>query len=242
MLFSSLYLVFTPLLGAQEVSQGDFLRVLAYGILCVGVWRAIRDAEFGRAVSDERARVAREIHDGLAQYLFAISTQATMLESGGDAKTLIPQIKETAQAAQVEARFAILALSSASGSAPFDAALRRYVEFLTADGAIEVDLEIDSKMKLFPDEQIELFRIVQEGLANARKHANATCAEVIIEEREGRRLVTIRDDGEGFDGETTAAGQGLRNIRARIASIGAKLALNTSPGAGTAIEVTLRLA
>jgi signal transduction histidine kinase len=242
MLFSSLYLVFTPLLGAQEVSQGDFLRVLAYSIFCIGVWRAIRDAEFGRAVSDERARVAREIHDGLAQYLFAISTQATMLESGGDAKTLIPQIKETAQAAQVEARFAILALSSASGSAPFDAALRRYVEFLTADGALEVDLEIDSKMKLFPDEQIELFRIVQEGLANARKHANARCAEVRIEEREGRRVVTIMDDGKGFDGETTAAGQGLRNIRSRITSIGANLALNTSPGAGTAIEVTLRLA
>jgi signal transduction histidine kinase len=234
--------VFTPLLSDVAVSQGDFLRVLAYGIFCVGVWRAIRAAEFGRAVSDERARVAREIHDGLAQYLFAISTQATMLERGGDPGTLIPQIKETAQAAQVEARFAILALSSASGSAPFDAALRRYIEFLTADGALEVDLEIDSKMKLFPDEQIELFRIVQEGLANARKHANATSAEVVIEEREGRRLVTIRDDGEGFDGESTAAGQGLRNIRARITSIGAKLALDTSPGAGTAIEVTLRLA
>ena len=47
-----------------------------------GVWRAISDAEFGRAVADERARVAREIHDGLAQYLFAISTQVSMLESG----------------------------------------------------------------------------------------------------------------------------------------------------------------
>jgi signal transduction histidine kinase len=81
-------------------------------------------------------------------------------------------------------------------------------------------------------------------LANASpaKHANAKTAEVVIEEREGRRLVTIRDDGEGFDGESTAAGQGLKNIRAHITSIGAKLALNTSPGAGTAIEVTLRLA
>ena len=97
-------------------------------------------------------------------------------------------------------------------------------------------------MRLVPDEQIELFRIVQEGLANARKHANARTAEVRIEEREGRRIVTIGDDGSGFDGETTAAGQGLRNIRARIASIGATLGLHTSPGAGTAIEVTLRLA
>jgi hypothetical protein len=242
MLFSSLYLVFTPLLDSMEVSQGDFLRVLGYSVFCVGVWRAIRDAEFGRAVSDERARVAREIHDGLAQYLFAISAQATMLESGGDPKALVPQIKETAQAAQVEARFAILALSSASGGAPFDAALSRYIEFLTADGALAVDLEIDPHMELFPDEQIELFRIVQEGLANARKHAKASHVDVRIEEHEGRRLVTIADNGAGFDGETTAAGQGLRNIRARSASIGAVLSLQSSPGRGTALAVTLRAA
>ena len=97
-------------------------------------------------------------------------------------------------------------------------------------------------MQLFPDEQIELFRIVQEGLANARKHADALHAEVRIEEREGVRLVTISDDGKGFDGEITAGWQGLRNIRARISSIGARLSLHSSPGAGTALEVTLRAA
>ena len=61
-----------------------------------------------------------------------------------------------------------------------------------------------------------------------------------IEQRDGRRLVTIVDDGEGFDRDDADGGQGLRNIRARIASIGAALALQTSPGAGTALEVTLR--
>src|SRR3954453_18606093 len=64
MLFSSLHLVFTPLVGNVEVSPGDFLRVLGYGVFCVGVWRAIRSAEFGRAVAEERSRLAREIHDG----------------------------------------------------------------------------------------------------------------------------------------------------------------------------------
>jgi len=241
MLFSSLHLVFTPLLGNVEVSPGDFLRVLGYGVFCVGVWRAIKEAEFGRAVADERSRLAREIHDGLAQYLFALSTHATMLEQGGPAEKIVPQIKHAAAAAQQEARFAILALSSAGGSAPFDAALQRYVELLTADGALEVELEIDPRMRLEPDEQIELFRIVQEGLANARRHARAKRAEVRIAQRDGRRLVTIVDDGEGFDDERTDGGQGLRNIRARIASIGAALALRTSPGAGTALEVTLRV-
>src|SRR5947208_3007678 len=141
-LFADLNYVFAPLVSNHFVSTGDFLRLLAYAVLLVGVWRAIRFAEFGRAVAEERARVAREIHDGLAQYLFAVSTHATMLENGADPRATLPQLKEAAAPAQQEARFAILALSSASGTAPFDAALRRYVDFLTADGELEVDLEI----------------------------------------------------------------------------------------------------
>jgi signal transduction histidine kinase len=240
MLFSSLHFLFTPLVRVGDVSQGDYLRLLANGVLLVGVWRAIRGSEFGRAVAEERARVAREIHDGLAQYLFAISTHASMLENGADLAKTLPALKEAALAAQQEARYAILALSSASGRASFDAALRRYVDFLTADGSLEVELEIDPAITLGPDEQIELFRIVQEGLANSRKHSEARHAWVQIGERSGERFVALRDDGEGFDATEDSAGQGLRNMRERAASIGGALTLSSAPGAGTALEVLLR--
>jgi signal transduction histidine kinase len=243
MLFASLNYLFTPPLGSDYVSQGDFLRVVAYGVLMVGAWRAIRYAEFGRAVAEERARVAREIHDGLAQYLFAVATHATMLETADDSvrNETIANLKQAAAAAQQEARFAVLALSSASGTAPFDAALRRYIDFLTADGELAVELEIDPAVRLAPDEQIEVFRIVQEGLANVRKHANATRAEVTIGERiDGERVVSIRDDGAGFDGEATAGGQGLKNIRARAETIDGGFTLRSQPGFGTALEVVLR--
>ncbi|MDX6472912.1 MAG: hypothetical protein QOK22_1728, partial [Gaiellaceae bacterium] len=201
----------------------------------------IRFAEFGRAVAEERARVAREIHDGLAQYLFAVSTHASMLEAGAPVEEVAPRLKEAALLAQQEARFAILALSSASGTAPFDAALRRYVEFLTADGLLEVDLEVDTSTRLAPDEQIEVFRIVQEGLANVRKHASATQAVVTIGERPfGERYVTITDNGAGFDGGETPAGQGLKNMRARAESIEGGFSLRSTPGRGTALEVVLR--
>jgi signal transduction histidine kinase len=240
MLFSSLHFLFTPLVRVGDVSQGDYLRLLAYGVLLVGVWRAIRGSEFGRAVAEERARVAREIHDGLAQYLFAISTHASMLENGADPATTIPRLKAAALAAQQEARYAILALSSASGRAPFDAALRRYVDFLTADGALEVELEIDPAIVLGPDEQIELFRIVQEGLANSRKHAGARRAWVQIGARAGERFVALRDDGAGFDATEQSAGQGLNNMRERAVSIGGALTLSSVPGSGTALEVLLR--
>ncbi|MGZ4388552.1 MAG: sensor histidine kinase [Gaiellaceae bacterium] len=240
MLFASLQSIFSPLLSSDYVSQGDFLRVLGFGVLLVGVWRAIRFSEFGRAVAEERARVAREIHDGLAQYLFAVSTHASMLEAGADPAEALPRLKEAAAAAQQEAKFAVLALSSASGTAPFDAALRRYVEFLTADGALEVDLEIDKATQLGPDEQIELFRIVQEGLANARKHAGAHRAVVTIGQSYGERFVTISDDGVGFDGESKGAGQGLKNMRERASSIGGVFSIKSAPGRGTALQVVLR--
>src|SRR5437588_36790 len=133
-----------PRLGDRErrrrCGHHALRRVVAYAVMLVGAWRAIQFAEFGRAVAEERARVAREIHDGLAQYLFAVSTHTSMLESGAPIEETVPRLKAAAVLAQQEARFAILALSSASGTAPFDAALRRYVDFLVADGGLEVVL------------------------------------------------------------------------------------------------------
>jgi len=241
-LFSSLNFVFRPLLPGEQAALGDFLSLLASVLLVVGVWRGIRAAEFGRAVSEERARVAGEIHDGLAQYLFALSTHLNMLRAGADLETVLPRLEEVAALAQQEARFAVLALSSAGGSAPFDAALHRYVEFLCADGELEVDVEIDPDIRLAPDEQIEIFRIVQEGLANVRKHANATWAEVIIGNTDSRRTVTVRDDGDGLEqnGSKPSAGQGLKNMRRRADSIGADFSVSSKPGFGTTLEVELR--
>jgi signal transduction histidine kinase len=241
LLFAALHLVLSPPLGTNYVAAGEYLRMLAFALMLVGAWRAIRSAELGRAVAEERARVAREIHDGLAQYLFAVSTHAQMLEAGAPVEEVAPQLSQAAALAQQEARFAILALSSASGTAPFDSALRRYVEFLTADGELAVDMEIDPAIRLAPDEQIEIFRIVQEGLGNVRRHARATRAEVVIGRRPtGERFVAVEDDGEGFPTEASTTGQGLRNIRDRASSINGGLSIRSKPGLGTALEVVLR--
>ncbi len=239
-IFATLGVIFAPSAAHGQVARGDFLVLVAQAVLLLALLRAIRASEFGRAVAEERARVARDIHDGLAQYLFTVSTHVSMLESGADPEQTLPRLKEAALAAQQEARYAILALSSASGRAPFDTALRRYVDVLTADGALEVELEIDRSIALGPDEQIEIFRIVQEGLANARRHAGARRAWVEIGARGGSRFVQVRDDGDGFEPDTTESGQGLRNIHERAASIGAAPTLRSQPGAGTALEVLLR--
>ena len=142
-------------------------------------------------------------------------------------------------AAQQEAQFAVLALSSASGSAPFDAALRRYVDFLVADGELDVEMEVDPDVSLGPDEEIEVFRIVQEGLANAAG-TPAPHADGVDLQREGRRVVVVSDNGAGIDVEDPGAGQGLKNMRSRAASIEGVLSIRSSPGKGTSIEVVLR--
>lgn len=238
--FASLGLIFTPNAAPTEVARGDVVALAAHGVLLVALWRAVRAAEFGRAVAEERARVAREVHDGLAQYLFTITTNALMLETGADPAVVLPRLKEAALAAQREARYAILALSTAAGRQPFDTALRRYVELLTADGALDVEIEIDNSIRLGPDEQIELLRIVQEGLSNARRHGDARHARVEIGERAGERFVLVHDDGGGFVPDAAGAGQGLRNMRERAASIGGALSLRSAPGRGTSLEVVLR--
>jgi signal transduction histidine kinase len=191
-------------------------------------------------VADERARVAREIHDGLAQYLFAISTQVSMLETGAPLEQVLPRLKRASTAAQQEARFAVLALSSAGGSARFDSALRRYVEVLTADGELDVEVDVDRAVRLAPDEQIEVFRIVQEGLGNVRRHAGPAHVHVEITQKNGRRVVLVRDDGVGFDEGTAPPGQGLENMKQRADAIQGELSLSSVPGFGTAIEVVLR--
>jgi signal transduction histidine kinase len=238
--FADLNYVLAPLRSIEYVLPSDLLRLIAFGVLLAGVARAIGQAEFGRAVAEERARVARDIHDGLAQYLFAISAQISMLETGAKLDTILPRLKFASTAAQQEAQFAVLALSSASGSAPFDSALRRYVEFLVADGKLDVEMEIDPAVTLGPDEEIEIFRIVQEGLANVRKHAGAENATVSILQRNGSRVVVVSDDGTGIALDDPGAGQGLKNMRSRAASIEGVLSMRSAPGEGTSIEVLLR--
>ncbi len=75
-----------------------------------------------------------------------------------------------------------------------------------------------------------MFRIVQEGLANARKHAEARQVEVSIIQQGDRRIVRVADDGAGFDNDDPGAGQGLKNMRARAAAIQGAFSLSSAPG------------
>ena len=129
----------------------------------------------------------------------------------------------------------MLALSSAGGSAPFDSALRRYVDFLTADGQLEVDLEIAGRRSGWrPTSRSRSSASSRRGSPTPASTRGRGTREVRIEERAGERFVTVVDDGSGFDEQEIAAGQGLKNMRARAASIGGgfRLSLGSGPGNG----------
>ena len=105
-----------------------------------------------------------------------------------------------------------------------------------------MELEVDPEMVLAPDEQIEVFRIVQEGLANVRKHAGARRADDSVGQRGGRRVVQIRDDGIGIENgaDGADAGQGLKNMQRRADAIDAELFVRSTPRRGTTVVVVLR--
>ena len=198
-LFADLHYVLSPLRSSDYVLPSDFLRLLAFGVLLAGVWRAIGHAEFGRAVAEERARVARDIHDGLAQYLFAISTQVSMLESGAALETILPRLKYASTAAQQEAQFAVLALSSASARrrSTRRSAATSTSSSPTASSTSSWRSTADATRARRAD------RGVPDRAGGARERAQARRrherAVVSIVQRNGRRVVVVSDDGTGFD-------------------------------------------
>ena len=221
LLFAALHLVFTPL-------RGDELRRRRASTCACSRSRSCSSARGARSASPSsgarsrrsaRASRARSTTGSRSTCSRSRPTPRCSRRARRSTRSC-PQLKEAAALAQQEARFAILALSSASGTAPFDSALRRYVEFLTADGALEVDLEIDPAIRLAPDEQIEIFRIVQEGLGNVRRHAQRDARRGRDRQRASASGSSrSRDDGEGFDGEATAPAGAAEHARPRAASI-----------------------
>ena len=132
-----------------------------------------------------------------------------MLESGADLEKTLPQLKEAAAAAQQEARFAVLALSSAGGSAPFDAALRRYVEFLTADGRARRrprDRATGSGSR--PTSRSRSSGSSRRGSPTCASTPARTARKCGSGSAHGERLVTVVDDGAGFDEDGIAPGPG----------------------------------
>lgn len=203
------------------------------------------------AVAEERLRIAHEMHDGLAQVLAYVNTKAQAvkeyLRAGKheDASRQLDQLAGAAREVYGDVREAIIGLRTASQGRPVSETLEAYVRTWEAQTGIDCHLTVSGSPQLPSDVELQLIRIVQEALANVRKHAAAKKATVTVEANPGRLKVTVQDDGVGFRptelGRSEFPRFGLATMRERAETIGGAFQLESIPGEGTRITVDLPL-
>ncbi len=209
------------------------------------------------AIAEERERIAREMHDSLAQVLGYVITKASAAREllgqagrAGDAEQHLRQLEQAARDAYADVREGILGLRTGlDPSQTLLEALRRYLERWREQSGIAVDLVVeppgDELTGLSPIAELQLLRIVQEALTNVRKHAGATHVAVQIRKTDDAVTVTVTDNGTGFDPEahdrTGYPRFGLATMRERAEAVGGRLAIRSQPGQGATVQVEIPL-
>lgn len=194
--------------------------------------RTQRDAGAAR----ERTRLARDLHDTIAQELSSVS----LLARGGDADRM-PQIDALAQHSLTELRRIVAALAPAEleGTA-LAGALQRLLDTLAADTGIRTELDVDEAPPALPTPvEVTLLRIAQSALANVRQHSAADLVRVVLASEGDRAVLQISDDGRGFDTtalEARTRSYGLIAMRSRLRELGGELRIDSAPGEGTTIR------
>lgn len=237
--------VAVPVVAPDWITPADALRVIAYGLLFAV---ALREHARARRVREhatldaEKTRIARDLHDGIAQDLAVIATQA---------RRLIPQLGDehpvaiAARRALAVTRGAILDLS-ASHAPGVEAALREVARELESLYHVEVvvwtEPDQDDEFEQLDDKDREhLVRIAREAIVNAVKHGGARHVEVVLDSRDAELVMRVSDDGRGIVRRPPARGPGgfgLPAMRSRAAALGGHLIARRRPAGGTDVEVT----
>jgi signal transduction histidine kinase len=197
---------------------------------------------------DERQRMAREIHDTLAQGLTGIITQlgaAQQTSNDTERERRIGNAKQLARDSLAEARRSVQALRPQAledGKLP-DALAEEVARWSATSGvAAEVRATGDARA-LHPEVEVTLLRVAQEALANAAKHAGASRAWVTLSYMEDVVTLDVRDDGAGFvpgePAQSPAGGFGLIAMRQRVNRLAGQLEIESAPGAGTVVSASL---
>jgi two-component system sensor histidine kinase UhpB len=262
--FSEIQQVFYPGVYTGLVTGGQFMRFLALLVLVVGIYaeqradlRALRAAnaeldrmrltERERAALEERTRLAREIHDGLAQQLWFAKLKFDRLaatlpsEDSGQSE----EVAQALDAALAEARQATMTMrTSIDQDLPLSDMIGRVVEDFAQRSEIQATFQADPDVPLAvpPRHQVELLRITQESLTNVRRHADATVVRVKASVVDGSLLITVTDNGRGFDPETGRhGGLGVLGMEERARLIGGSLHITSAPSEGTTVALRVPL-
>lgn len=201
-----------------------------------------------KTLAEDRARIAREIHDGLGHALVSSIVRLELCsrlihKAPEEAEALLKEEVPALRAAWNEGRDLAFHLRpwELTGETELVETLRRHIGRFAERTGLVVELKTEGEVsRLRPQAAFGLSRIVQEALTNAAKHAGATVIEVLLTTlpHDGVRC-TIKDNGRGFELETGTSGMGLQAMRERAENLKGTLTIQSAPGSGTEIIVTL---
>ena len=208
-----------------------------------------------QAILEERERIARELHDGVAQFLGFINTKviaSRLLLKKQQYETVDKHLEQMEQAVHdqsLDVRASIVGLKlDEFTSADLVGWLRKYIEKcgLFSDFAIQLSVDPDlEQIKLAPETELHLARIIQEAISNIRKHANAALVQVTLTREQDFMVLSVCDDGVGFNPWVWHADQhvrfGLQTMQERAEMIGGEFSIVSEPGKGTTVSVRLKL-
>jgi signal transduction histidine kinase len=209
-------------------------------------------AETGQASAlQERARLARELHDSVSQALFSMTLHARTAQLAMEKQNLpqdgplgrsVAQLRELSQGALAEMRALIFELRpDALAEEGLVAAVTRQAAALSARTSLPIHIDAPAhRLELAAEVEEHLYRLTLEALNNTVKHAQATQARVTLSEDDGRLTISIEDDSVGFDPRDARPGHmGMGTMRDRAEAIGAELAVESDHGKGTTVVVSL---
>jgi signal transduction histidine kinase len=227
-----------PSLYSEWVYTGDLFRLLFYVLILAAAAREVQSywrAQSEAAVLEERQRLARDLHDGLAQELAFVRRNIRRLDRDN---AIVQRADAGATRALQESRRAIAALTEPLDQ-PLDEALRRTAQEVAAREGTHVALHLVPGMEVSPVVREALVRITAEAITNAARHGGADLVRVELEDGEHVRL-RIVDSGRGFDPATgRPGGFGLTSMRQRGERLGGRVSVRSTPGQGTEVEVAL---
>jgi len=207
--------------------------------------------EYGRAqtdlrrleLMDERERIARDLHDGIIQSLFAVGMglQGTALKAGSPetAARIDSAVGELDRVIRDLRNYIFGLRPGILADRQLDQALRELGEDVQTRSPTKVEVEVDAELAaLVSSRSHQIVQLTREALSNVTRHAEAKHAALRLERAGKTAVLTIEDDGVGFDARSDATGNGLRNMRERVTALGGTLRLSSKTGKGTKLRFT----
>jgi signal transduction histidine kinase len=244
--FGDIYL--TEKIGAPEFEERDEQDVL---ILAAQAGVAIENARLYEevhrlAVLEDRERIAKELHDGVIQALFAVGMglQGTALMSSDEelAQRLEGAVAEIDRVIRDLRNYIFGLRPGILADRQLDEALRHLGEEFQQKSGVVTVVDVDPGVaQELTSVAADILQLTRESLSNVGRHAEASTCRVSLHRRDDQAVLEVDDDGKGFDTGTDSRGDGLTNLEARVRALGGTVSIESAHGEGTAIRVVLSL-